>query len=112
MGKDSLVAQRREVGIGRDVAVGVDPRGLDAAIPDIAVDIVREIDRRGEGANAQQDRRSQDHRECRPTTLVALGDKVSRDHPDNTLQQRGDDEAGEVTIELRRQPKRLNRQHQ
>ena len=61
--KDGLIAQRHEVCVGRNIAVWVDPRSLDTSIPDVAVDVVREIDWRCERPEAHQGRRYQDQRE-------------------------------------------------
>ena len=86
--KDRFVAQRCELSICRDVTVGVDPGGLNASIPNVTEDVVRKVDRRGKRANAEQNRRRQDHRECRPSTGAAPKGK-RRKGPDRTLQQSG-----------------------
>ncbi len=57
--KDVGIAQRCQLRICRCVAIGVDARGHDAAIPDIAIDIGRQSGRR------EHDRDAHQHRDCR-----------------------------------------------
>src|SRR5260221_13051164 len=49
---DRLVAQRGQVRVRRDVAIGIDAGRLDPAVPNITVEIVREI-WRGQGRKMQ-----------------------------------------------------------
>ena len=41
-GIDRGIAQRGERGIGRHIDIGIDPGGLHAAVPDVAIEIGRE----------------------------------------------------------------------
>src|SRR5260221_8700343 len=49
---DRLVAQRGQVRVRRDVAIGIDAGRLDPAVPNITVEIIREIWRAKAGAAA------------------------------------------------------------
>src|ERR1700730_4521705 len=108
---DGVVPQPREIGIGWNVAVRVDPGGLDAPVPDVPVDVVRQKDRRTERKQAQEDRRSQDQRQRGPPVSAARYSSGGR-RPGNTLQDCDDDEGGKITVELSRKPGGFGRQQQ
>jgi len=108
--KDGLIAQRRQGRVGRYVPVWVDAGSLDAAIPNVPVDVVREIDGCSERPETHQGGGHQDQREG--WTSDAARNEDCSDGPDRTLEQRSDDEAGEVVVELREETKSLARKQQ
>ena len=103
LGKNVRIAQRREMRIVRDVSVRVDAGGYHPAVPDVAVDVARQVGRRQHDNGAHRGGKEDDY--CR---------RVSRPHPaphepsrqriDRTLRQRHDDKPVDAVLPLRVKP--------
>ncbi len=94
--EDRRVAVGGQGGIGRGVAVGVDALGLDAPVPDVAVDIVRGGWRLlGEGDPRRQ-RDEEDQRQGDAGGRAAQDDPPRREAVDGQLRQHGGEEGARV----------------
>ena len=74
VGKDRGITQRGEMRVGRDVAIGIDAGGDDPPVPDVAVDVGRQVRRGEDDRNPHRDRRAEDDRHARPRCRTMPGE--------------------------------------
>jgi len=110
VGENCVVPQRREVRIDRDVAIGIDPGGLDPTVPDIAVRVIREIRRSKQDRETHQ-RRDHKHRCERTPGESAPPRQRDREEIDRALREREDDEAVMGVPALKQKPDAGQDQH-
>ncbi len=90
---DRRIAQPFKSRIGRDVAVGVDPGGLDLPVPDVAVDVARQERRRRQQRGPHRHGEAEDRPQGRGRQPLpqyqAHGEEVdsetNRDHADEDV---------------------------